>query len=231
MPTALELKIGYNFKNPELLKEALRHPACSVTRKKNQTSPNSYERLEFLGDRVLGMVVADMLLRAFTLEKEGDLAKRHAGLVRGEALAKVAVSLDLGDYLELPNNESLQVERLNPSNLEDACEALIAALYLDGGLEIVQQFVENNWRNLLNSVKEPPKDAKTALQEWSQAKKLPLPKYNLAERGGSSHAPSFTIEVTIIGYGVGSGTCTSKRAAEQMAAQDLLEKIVLLDKK
>jgi ribonuclease III len=181
------------------------------------------QRLEFLGDRVLGLIVADMLYGAFPEAREGDLAKRQAALVCGETLSDVAERIGLGAEMILSDSELGTGGRGNVSNLEDVCEALIGALYLDRGLEAARAFVLEHWTPLLVRVTTPPKDAKTALQEWAQSQGLPLPDYRELERSGPAHAPAFTIEVCVEGYVSGVGTATSKRAAEQSAARALLE--------
>ena len=181
------------------------------------------QRMEFLGDRVLGLVVADMLCAAFPDAREGDLAKRHAALVCGETLADVAARIGLGEEMILADSELGSGGRENVSNLEDACEALIGALYMDRGLEAAREFIVVHWTPLMEQASTPPKDAKTALQEWAQGQGLPLPLYSEVERVGPDHAPEFTIQVQVEGYALAIGKALSKRAAEQVAAKALLE--------
>lgn len=181
-----------------------------------------YERLEFLGDRVLGLIVAEMLLEAFPNEEEGAIAKRHAALVRKETLADVAVSIGLPAYILMSAGEETSGGRENPAITSDVCEAVIAAIYRIGGLAKAKAFVERLWRPFLEREVEPPRDAKTSLQEWLQGKGRPLPQYELVERTGPDHAPVFTIAVKVTGCDPISASGRSKRAAEQAAATALL---------
>lgn len=213
---ALQHKIGYHFKQPELLQLALTHPS-------NDKSENN-QRLEFLGDSVLGMVIAELLYDLFPDEQEGELARRLSSLVRGETCAKVASSIALGDAILMSAGEASTGGRESTSNLEDALEALIAAIYLDGGLGAAKQFILPHWRPLAEKAITAPKDSKTALQEWAQARGLPIPTYTVTHQTGSAHAPEFTIEVAVEGCGAVSAMGGSKRAAEQEAARLLLEK-------
>jgi ribonuclease-3 len=186
---------------------------------------DSYERLEFLGDRVLGLIVADLLYRSFSTESEGALARRHADLVRREALARVAGELALGEFLVLAKSEEDAGGRNNPALQADACEALIGALYLDGGLAAARTFVERHWRPLLAASEKPPQDPKTALQEWAQARGLALPVYRELDRTGPPHDPVFVIEASVAGYPPEVGEGRSKRLAEREAAERLLSLI------
>jgi ribonuclease-3 len=185
----------------------------------------SYERLEFLGDRVLGLIAADMLIEAFPHENEGQLARRHVALVREEALARVAQEIDLGTYLSLAKSEEENGGRNNPATLADACEAVIGALYVDGGLDAAAHFVRTAWRAMLEETPSPPKDAKTALQEWVQGRGFALPNYREVSREGPDHGPVFTVEVAIQGYEPVRGQGASKRAAEQRAAEEMMKQI------
>jgi len=211
--------LGYEFKQLGLLSEALTHPSAS-----GRGEPD-YERLEFLGDRVLGLIVADMVLRRFPHEAEGPLAQRLAELVRRETLAKVAESLDLGAALHLAKGEDAAGERDNPAILSDACEAVIGALYLDGGLTVARDLVEAWLTPFLETAVDPPQDAKTALQEWAQGRGLPLPDYRETARSGPDHQPIFTIEVTVRDNAGATGQGRSKRLAEQAAAESLLARL------
>ncbi len=177
-----------------------------------------YERLEFLGDRVLGLIVAEMLYRHFKNEQEGDWAMRFTLLVREETLAEVAKKIGLPAYLITEDNSM----RENQSVLSDVMEALIAAIYLDQGIVKAKKFVENLWMPLLNRDHETIKDAKSALQEWSQSKVGILPEYELIERTGPDHAPHFRVKVSIEGYGSQIGEGGSKKEATQVAAEKLL---------
>lgn len=216
MLDALEQTLGYRFGNRDLLLLALTHRSLDGT--------PSNQRLEFLGDRVLGLAVAHMLFETFPGEQEGELARRHAGLVSKDALAEVAGSLNLGAALRMSESEAVAGGRKNPSHLEDACEALIGALYLDGGMEAAERFIETHWKPMLLSVKTPPKDPKTGLQEWAQARGMALPEYVEIARTGPDHAPEFEIEVRV-GERTARGMASAKRAAEQAAAARLLESL------
>jgi ribonuclease III len=205
------------FHNPDLYDLAMTHRGVH--------GEQNNQRLEFLGDRVLGLVVAEMLCAAFPEAREGDLAKRHAALVCGETLSSLAQRIGLGDEMILAESEAVSGGRENSSNLEDACEALIGALYLDRGLEAAAAFIRTHWTPLLEQALIPPKDAKTSLQEWGQAKGLPLPEYKEISRTGPDHAPEFIIDVHLKGYAPATGKAFSKRAAEQAAARAFLETV------
>jgi ribonuclease III len=214
---SLTSALGYEFIRPELLEQALTHPSTAAK--------TTYERLEFLGDRVLGLVVAAMVYRAFPAESEGALARRFAGLVRKEALARIAEAIDLGAHLRISRGEAEQGGRSSRNLLADSCEALIAALFLDGGYEAARRFVERQWRPLLAEQAEPPQDTKTALQEWAQSRGLPLPVYRLTGREGPAHNPIFDIEVSLPGHPPAQGRGRSRRAAEIAAAELLLSRL------
>jgi len=220
---SIEDIIGYDFANKRLLLEALTHPGCAEV---HNGLPFNYQRLEFLGDSVLGLVVAELLFRMYPDENEGSLAKRHAALVRSESLASVARNLGIAEYIRMSSGgRSGESKRDNNSNLEDVCEALIGALYLDGGFEIAKNFILKHWENLARSMGEPPKDAKTSLQEWAQGRGLRLPVYTVLEISGSSHAPQFTIEVAVESGGRAVAKAPAKRQAEQLAARALLQRL------
>ena len=214
---ALEQRIGHVFDNSALLREALNHPSLGRA--------GSNQRLEFLGDSVLGAVVANLLYDLFPHEPEGDLAKRLAGLVRGDVLAEQARAIGLDAVLAMSDSEEAAGGRQNPSNLEDAFEALIGALFLDGGYEAAEKFIAPRWQPLAQASKTPPKDAKTRLQEWAQGLGKPLPEYHLRETTGPAHAPLFTIEVMVKGCEPQQASAASKRAAEQIAAEALLNSL------
>ncbi len=211
--------LGHRFRQAELLKRALTHPSAA------DTPAASYERLEFLGDRVLGLIVADLLIAGFPDEPEGALAKRLAALVRRETLAQVAKSLGLSDHLILARAEREAGEAVNPALLADSCEAVIAALYLDGGLEAARGFVVPYWMPLIEADLKPPQDPKTTLQEWAQGRGLPLPVYRELRRDGPAHEPRFTVEVSVTGQEPAHGEGGSKRLAEQTAAGRLLARL------
>ncbi len=200
----------------ELLQRALSHRSL-------QGAGIGYERLEFLGDRVLGLIVADMLLTEFPKEEEGAIAKRHAALVRRETLADVAARIRLGDYIMMSEGEHAAGGRENPAILSDVCEAVIAFLYRARGLDGARDFIWQNWITRLESAAEPPRDAKTSLQEWLQGRGRPLPAYRTVGRSGPDHAPVFKVAVQVNGLDPVSGEGRSKRAAEQAAAQAMLK--------
>lgn len=211
--------LGYTFSSPALLDEALTHRSAAPRRSEG------YERLEFLGDRVLALVVTDMLLAAFPDEQEGALARRLAALVRQETLADVAREIGLGAHIRLSRSEADTGGRENNAILSDVCEAVIAAIYSDGGLDSVRPFIERHWAGRLAAAVAPPQDSKTALQEWAQGRGLPLPEYSVVSRKGPDHAPAFTVSVSVKGKPSAEGTGASKRAAEQIAAQRLMETV------
>lgn len=221
----LEKNISYSFVKKELLTLSLVH--SSTNRRKNDGQAIDNERLEFLGDRVLGLVIADTLLKRYPRDTEGDLARRHTALVRKEALARVAQDIELGLFIDMLASESAAGGRENPAILSNACEAVIAALFLDGGLSAAQDFITSHWAKIMEEDHTPPLDNKTALQEWAQGRGLPLPLYNMVAKSGPAHAPLFTIEVTVKSYTPQRAEGTSKRKAEQLAAGSLLK--VLLD--
>ncbi len=221
--------IGYEFARRELFEEALTHPSALFPerRRRRRRTPvkRGYERLEFLGDRVLGLVVADYLWRRFEGEPEGDLTRRHTHLVRREALARVAQTIGLGRYVVLSRAEAAAGAASNPGILADACEALIAAIYLDGGFEAASAFVQRFWQPLIEEMEEPPRDPKTALQEWAQARGLALPAYELVATSGPDHAPQFTVVASVAGSDRARATASSKRIAEARAAAMLLDRL------
>ncbi|MCD6035674.1 MAG: rnc [Rickettsiales bacterium] len=214
--------LGHRFHNLLLLKEALVHPSVTQGTSRSSTALGSYERFEFLGDAVLGLLMAEFLLEHFPEENEGALAKRHAALVCGEMLASIAREIGIADYIVMAAGEEATGGRGNATNLENVLEALIGALYLDGGLEAAKRFVFRYWNARAIEMKEPPKDPKTALQEWAQGRGKPLPIYTTRDTQGPSHAPLFTIEVAVEGFAPISAQGTSKRLAEREAALRLL---------
>lgn len=222
----LETAIGYRFFGRRHAVAALTHSSMRVSPEGRRVASESYERLEFLGDRVLGLVISEMLLFRFPLEREGDLAKRHTELVRRETLAEVAVSLKLGPMIRMSRGEKDGGGQQKESLLADVVEALIAAMYLDGGMSPVRTFIEKNWSPFLEAAKRPPRDPKTTLQEWAQARSLPLPVYEIVSQSGPSHEPQFEISVTVEGQKPVVATAGNKRAAEREAASVLLERVV-----
>jgi ribonuclease III len=215
-------KLGYRFRKARLLDVALTHASLSDTRRHTETN----ERLEFLGDRVLGLLVAELLLEAYPDEPEGAIARRYADLVKRESLARVAAELDLGGVLHLSAGEAATGGRNNPGVLADACEAILGAMYLDGGLDPVRDFVRRHWTPMMQAWSKPPKDPKTRLQEWAQGMGLALPVYRMLSAAGPPHKPRFRIEVEVAGYPPATAEGPSKREAERGAAHALLERLV-----
>lgn len=215
----LETALGHRFADLDLLRLAVTHASAGTTRLHDN------QRLEFFGDRVLSLVIAELLYRRFPAENEGALAKRHAVLVRQEALAEVARGIDLGRYLHLAGGDADGRGREAAGALADACEALIAALYLDGGLEVARRFVAKAWEGLVAADLQPPRDAKTALQEWAQGRGEHLPRYSIVSREGPDHQPLFTVVVAIKDGRQATASGASKRAAETAAAAALLAQI------
>lgn len=218
MTDALDRKTGYTFSNPDLRERALTHSST-------QNKEYDNERLEFLGDRVLGLVIADLLFSHFPTEKEGGLSKRHTSLVQQKALASIATALGLADHLKLSASEMKSGGHKKEKILSDAIEALIGAIYLDGGFTAAHDFIDKFWGALLREQVAPPEDAKSRLQEWAQSKSLPLPQYKLVKKSGTDHAPLFEIEVFVEGVGKAKAAAVNKRAAEKSAALIMLEKI------
>lgn len=216
----LTASLGHEFAQPDLLREALTHPSAA-----GPDQP-SYERLEFLGDRVLDLVIAALLLRRFPDEPEGMISRRHSALVRAETLTRVARGVSLGDHIVLPRGEETAGLRDRDSVLADAMEAVIAALWLDGGDAVARAFIEQHWSPLVAENTAPPKPAKMALQEWAQGRGLPIPTYRQTGRSGPDHAPRFRVEVAVVGHDPAVGEGTSKRSAEDAAAQSLLARLL-----
>ncbi|MED5395749.1 MAG: ribonuclease III [Pseudomonadota bacterium] len=215
----LETRLGHRFADPARLQTALTHASITPDRAR------SNERLEFLGDRVLGLVVADMLFKQFPDEEEGDLGYRYTALVRRESLARVAVEIGLSDYISMSDGEREAGGAEKEGLLANACEAVIGALYLDNGLDGAAHFITENWRALMNKDATPPKDPKTELQEWTQADGKDLPRYEVNDRIGPHHAPVFTVTVSVEGLKPEAASGASKRSAEQAAAQALLSRV------
>jgi ribonuclease-3 len=216
---ALEGRVGHAFSDPSLLLLALTHISAVAPGKGRN---NSYQRLEFLGDRVLGLAVADMLYAAFPGADEGDLSRRLAGLVRRESCAEVALAWNVGVQVRLGDGEAQSGGRSKGAILADVCEAIIAAVFLDGGYEAAAAVVAKAWDPLMRVPRLPLRDAKTALQEWAQARGRPTPVYVEICRSGPAHAPEFTIAVSVEGFSAAEGMGSSKRAGEQAAASAFL---------
>ncbi len=217
---ALERRTDYRFTDRSLLTTALTH-ASAVGDARIPTG-ETYQRLEFLGDRVLGLVVAAMLLDAFPEATEGELSSRLADLVRKETCAEVAGALDIGTAVVFGGNRAQQRALLTVNVLGDVCEALIAAIYLDGGFDAARSFVEAHWRDRMLEAPIGGRNAKSALQEWAQAEGHGTPTYEIAERTGPDHAPTFVIDVRVGLLPPGSGEGRNRREAEQAAATAVL---------
>lgn len=218
---AIEARLGHGFADRTLLTEALTHSSATG----RDRARRSNERLEFLGDRVLGLVIADLLIALYPSEGEGDLSRRHAALVRRETLAEVAVDLGAARWLVVGRSEEEAGGRGNPALLANVVEALIGALYLDAGLGAAKRFIRQHWLPRLQSMAVPPRDAKTTLQEWAQSRGLGLPMYEVAAVAGPAHAPRFDVSVSLAGFTPGRAIAGSKRAAEQAAAEQLLARV------
>lgn len=214
----LETRIGHRFADQSLLRQALTHASAANSR------AQSYERLEFLGDRVLGVGVAHMLIEAYAQESEGMLSRRLAALVRKETCAEVARDWRVGPYMRLGEGEAQNGGRDKEAILGDICEAIIGAVFLDGGPEAAEQVVRAAFGGRMAAPSRALSDAKTRLQEWAQGRKLAAPTYRIAARSGPDHAPFFEISVEVHGFAQAHGTGASKRAAEQAAASAFLRR-------
>lgn len=211
-------QFGHRFKDGALIKRALTHSSAGGA---------DNEQLEFLGDRVLGFLVAELLVQQFPHENEGALALKLNALVRMETCARVAEAAGIDKALILAASEDRAGGRKKGAILGDACEAVIAALYLDGGIQAARKFVTKYWQPLMSEVTGDLRDPKNALQEWAQGRKLGTPSYRVAKREGPDHAPRFTVEVRVHGHEPASGEGASMRAAEQAAARALMKQLSL----
>ncbi|MFW2541145.1 ribonuclease III [Primorskyibacter sp. 2E107] len=216
---ALEERLGYRFERPDLLRQAVTHGSMSGPGRDDN------QRLEFLGDRVLGLVMAQALLEHDMSANEGQLAPRFNALVRKEACADVAREIDIGAALKLGRSEQKTGGRRKMALLGDAMEAVIAAVYLDGGFDAARALILRLWGKRIDEVEEDAKDAKTALQEWAQGRGLQPPQYVEIARSGPDHAPIFTIEVRLPTGETAESTAGNKRQAEQSAAKALLDRL------
>jgi ribonuclease-3 len=216
--TEAEKAIGYVFKDRSLLTNALTHSSARTA-----SQPRSdYERLEFLGDRVLGLAVAEMVSTAYPEASEGDLARRFNRLVRGGTCALIGGQIGLGAQLVLSDSEAVHGGRGKETILADAMEAVLGAVFLEAGFETAREIVRKLWGPLLDGLPHVAVDPKSALQEWAQGKGLPLPEYKEKARKGPDHAPKFISQVKVNGFDPAVGEGTSKRAAEQAAATAFL---------
>lgn len=214
---AAELLLGHRFANQEILREALTHRSAAQHGRSN-------ERLEFVGDRVLGLLIAEWLAERFPAEQEGALGARLAALVSRPVLARIAQAEGLAGVLEVAPNEAKDGVKRRATVLADTLEAVIGAVFLDGGIAPARQFVRRIFEAEISAQPHPPKDAKLALQEWLQARGHALPRYVLVERTGPPHAPQFVMRVTAQGE-TGTGRACTKREAERLAAAELLSRI------
>lgn len=212
-------RIGHTFAKPEHLIRAVTHSSMSTPNRDDN------QRLEFLGDRVLGLVMSEALLQADVNAPEGLLAPRFNALVRKETCADVARQIDLGAVLKLGRSEMLTGGRRKEALLADAMEAVIAAVYIDAGFDVARERVVALWGDRISNVEEDARDPKTALQEWAQGQGEPPPSYIETARSGPDHAPIFTIEVRLHSGATDAATAPSKRQAEQAAAKSLLDRV------
>ena len=217
--------IAHRFKNPLLLQAALTHPSFAGTGPGRRGAGRDYERLEFLGDRVLSLVIADWLFSRYPDEPEGDLSKRFAALVQRDTLAGVAVALNLGSHILLAHGESLSGGRSNPAILADAMEAVLGAIYRDSGLEAARTVIHHLWAGVMDNTSRPPQDSKTLLQEWVHAHGRGRPEYVLVNCSGPAHAPLFEVLVRVAGEEDAEGCGSSRRMAEKEAAIAMLKRI------
>jgi ribonuclease-3 len=218
---SFETILDHSFARPDLLREALTHRSAVQGRGRGH---GSNERLEFIGDRVLGLLMAEWLAERFPREQEGDLGRRLAYLVSQPVLAAVAETIGLAAALSVAPGEARAGVKRRATVLADALEAALGALYLDGGLDAARGFVRRAWGDAMAAQADPPKDSKTALQEWAQKRGKDLPVYAVTGRSGPPHAPEFIVTVTV-GDLSGVGTAGTKRAAEQRAAEALLRSL------
>ncbi len=211
--------LGHRFADPALLEQAVTHPsATSPARPDNQ-------RLEFLGDRVFGLIIAEALLEVYPGEAEGTLAPRFNALVRRETLAEIAGEIGLGEFLRLGRSEATGGGSSKKAILADALEAVIAALFLDGGMAAAQHFILARWQGRIEAPDEAPMDAKTRLQDWAQGRGMAPPAYAVTGREGPDHAPRFTVEARVESGETATGRASSKKQAEQIAAAALLTRL------
>jgi ribonuclease-3 len=211
-------RLGYDFNHLELLQKALTHSSARVAHPEIEDN----ERLEFLGDRVLGLAIAELLAEQFPAADTGEMAKRFNRLVRKETCAEIARELELGEYVIMSDGEAESGGRYKTTILGDTCEAVLGAVCIDGGYQPARSMIRRLWEPHLEATESSLTDAKSALQEWAQGRGLPLPRYREVARKGPDHAPRFTSHVEIEGLEPEGGDGSSKRAAEQAAASAML---------
>ncbi len=212
---AIQKIISYEFQDTKLLMLALTH-ASTATGK-------TYERLEFLGDRVLGLVVADALYKKFPKEVEGDLARRLSVLVQGETLAQIAREHNVGDYIQLSDSERNAGGADNDHILADVVESILGALYLEAGYSECQRVISDLWGERFYKMTQPPQHPKTSVQEWSQAKGIGLPSYDVISQSGPDHAPIFEVRLTVGSFDSVSAEGRTRQEAEKKAATLFME--------
>lgn len=213
----LEEIIGYKFKDQHLLERALTHSSTNDS--------FNYQRLEFLGDRVLGLVMAHALFEEFRGENEGGLAKRHTVLVQGQTCAVIGQAHGIGDFIILSESEREAGGHLNENIISDVVESLLGAVYLDGGYKIAQRVILKLWGDNIKTLEEAPQDPKTELQEWVQARGLELPKYDIIDKSGPDHSPVFIVRLTIEGEDPIIAEGPSRRQAEKTVARIMLKNL------
>ena len=223
----LQSKLGYFFKDESFLIKALSHPSINHKhRRQSKEFKANYERMEFFGDAILNMVIAEALFHKHKDKNEGKLAKKRAYLVCRETIFQIANKFEIGEYIIMADGESKSGGRKNPSNIEDAFEAVIAAVYLDSNLEVVRSLILEYWKDFLESTYQHEQiDPKSALQELLQSRKFPTPEYKLLESSGSAHEPIFKIELKVPGMEAVIGYGESKKETEKKVALIMLEKI------
>lgn len=212
--SVLESRLGYTYRNRAFLEQALTHSSRSGTQ--------NNERIEFLGDRVLNLVMAENLFHRFPEESEGSLAKRHSALVQGRMLAIVGGIIGLGEFINLSDAERQAGGAENENILSDAMEATLGSIFLDGGLDAARAVILKLWGDNITTLTEAHQDPKTELQEWVQARGLPLPEYEIISKSGPDHAPRFEIEVRVRGYDPIVAEGPSRRHGEKSAATRML---------
>ena len=216
--THLLERLGYAFRNPALIELALTHASARPSLKANEDN----ERLEFLGDRVLGLAIAELLTATLPEASEGELARRYNQLVRAETCAEIAQEWDLGALILMSGGEAESGGRGKKTILANGCEAVLGAIFIDGGYAAARDVIHRFWASELSGYGLAVPDAKSVLQEWAQGRRLPLPRYIEIAREGPDHAPCFTAEVQIDGVAPERGHGANKRAAEQAAALAML---------
>ncbi len=209
--------LGYSFKDESLIREALTHPSLEGT--------PSYQRLEFIGDRVLGLAIAAWMFELHPNTDEGGLASRHTNLVRREACAKIAADLKLGDFIHMAKSSEDTGGRKRETIIADVCESVIGAIYLEAGYLEAEKFIRKFWHEMAHNVKVAKRDAKTRLQELVQSRGKSTPVYTTIDKKGPDHQPTFTIAVSVQGEGEETAKGFSKRDAEQLAAEKILKRL------